>query len=49
MNVEKMNGEVRRKETNRKMKCSWTDNIKMDVGDRVWGGMDWKGLTQDRD
>jgi hypothetical protein len=27
----------------------WVDNIKMDLGDMEWGGMDWIGLAQDRD
>jgi hypothetical protein len=27
----------------------WEDNIKMDLRDREWGGMDWIDLTQDRD
>jgi hypothetical protein len=27
----------------------WVDNIKMDLGEIVWGGVDWIGLTQDRD
>jgi hypothetical protein len=25
------------------------DNIKMDLGEIRWGGMDWIGLAQDRD
>jgi hypothetical protein len=27
----------------------WVDDIKMDLRDRKWGGMDWIGLAQDRD
>jgi hypothetical protein len=27
----------------------WADNIKMDLRDRAWGGMDWIDLAQDRD
>jgi hypothetical protein len=27
----------------------WVDNIRMDLGERVWGGVDWIGLVQDRD
>jgi hypothetical protein len=27
----------------------WVDNIKMDLGEIVWSGMDWIGLVQDRD
>jgi hypothetical protein len=27
----------------------WMDNIKMDVEEIVWGGVDWINLAQDRD
>jgi hypothetical protein len=27
----------------------WEDNIKMDLQEVGWGGMDWSALTQDRD
>jgi hypothetical protein len=27
----------------------WVDNIRMDLGEIGWGGMDWTHLTQDRD
>jgi hypothetical protein len=27
----------------------WVDNIKMDLVGIEWGGVDWIGLTQDRD
>jgi hypothetical protein len=27
----------------------WADNIKMDLGEVGWGGVDWIGLAQDRD
>jgi hypothetical protein len=30
-------------------KRSWMDNIKMDLREIVWGGMDWIDLAQDRD
>jgi hypothetical protein len=26
----------------------WVDNIKMDLGEIGWGGVDWIGLAQDR-
>jgi hypothetical protein len=26
----------------------WVDNIKMDLGDIGWGGVDWIGLAQER-
>jgi hypothetical protein len=28
---------------------TWVDNIKMDLGEIGWGGVDWIGFTQDRD
>jgi hypothetical protein len=28
---------------------SWVDNIKMDLREIGWGGMDWVDLAQDRD
>jgi hypothetical protein len=27
----------------------WVDNIKMDLGEIEWGGVDWISLAQDRD
>jgi hypothetical protein len=27
----------------------WVDNIKIDLGEIGWGGVDWIGLAQDRD
>jgi hypothetical protein len=27
----------------------WEDNIKMDLREMGWGGMDWTDLVQDRD
>jgi hypothetical protein len=27
----------------------WVDNIKMDLLEIGWGGVDWIGLAQDRD
>jgi hypothetical protein len=27
----------------------WLDNIKVDLKEMVWGGMDWIDLAQDRD
>jgi hypothetical protein len=29
--------------------CRWEDNIRMDLRDIGWGGMDWIDLAQDRD
>jgi hypothetical protein len=42
-------GKARRKETTRKTKRMWVDNIKMDLRAIGWGGMDWIDLAQDRD
>jgi hypothetical protein len=30
-------------------RCRWEDNIKIDLRDIGWGGMDWIDLAQDRD
>jgi hypothetical protein len=30
-------------------RCRWVDNIKIDLLDIGWGGVDWIGLAQDRD
>jgi hypothetical protein len=30
-------------------RCRWEDNIKMDLREVGWGGMDWIHLAQDRD
>jgi hypothetical protein len=27
----------------------WVDNIKIDLREKGWGGMDWTDLAQDRD
>jgi hypothetical protein len=32
-----------------KLRYTWVDNIKMDLIEIRWGGMDWIDLTQDRD
>jgi len=29
--------------------CKWEDNIKMDVKEMGWEGMNWIHMTQDRD
>jgi hypothetical protein len=33
----------------RKPRRRWVDNIKMDLLEIDWGGVDWVGLAQDRD
>jgi hypothetical protein len=30
-------------------RCRWVDNIKTDLREREWHGMDWIDLAQDRD
>jgi hypothetical protein len=30
-------------------RCRWVDNIKMNLLEIGWGGVDWIGLAQDRD
>jgi hypothetical protein len=30
-------------------RCRWVDNIKIDLGEIGWGGMDWINVAQDRD
>jgi hypothetical protein len=30
-------------------RCRWEDNIKMDLQEVGYGGMEWIGLAQDRD
>jgi hypothetical protein len=32
-----------------RLRCRWVDNIKMDLGEIRWGGVDWISLTQARD
>jgi hypothetical protein len=32
-----------------KRPLGWVDNIKMDLRERGWDGMDWIDLVQDRD
>jgi hypothetical protein len=29
-------------------RCRWVDNIKVDLRERGWGGIDWINLVQDR-
>jgi hypothetical protein len=43
---------VRKLEGNRPLgrtRRRWVDNIKMDLAEIEWGGVDWIGLAQDRD
>jgi hypothetical protein len=29
-------------------RCRWVDNIKMDIREMGWGGINWTDLAQDR-
>jgi hypothetical protein len=29
-------------------RCRWVDNIRMNLGEVGWGGVDWIGLAQDK-
>jgi hypothetical protein len=55
MNGEKMNayrilvGNPEGKRTLGRSRRRWVDNIKMDLRDIGWDGMDWIDLAQDRD
>jgi hypothetical protein len=31
-----------------RLRRRWVQNIKVDLGELVWGGLDWIGLAQDR-
>jgi hypothetical protein len=44
-------GKARMKETIKKKRsrCRWEDNIKTDLREIGWGGMDWIHVAQDRD
>jgi hypothetical protein len=33
----------------RRPRCRWLDNMKIDLREIEWGGMDWIDLAQDRD
>jgi hypothetical protein len=33
----------------RRPRHRWVNNIRMNLGEMVWGGVDWVGLAQDRD
>jgi hypothetical protein len=32
-----------------KLRCSWEDNIRMDLREIMWKAVDWMHLVQDRD
>jgi hypothetical protein len=41
-------GKARGKDTTRRPRRRWVDNIRMDLGEVGWGAVDWIGLAQDR-
>jgi hypothetical protein len=44
-----MEGKPEGKRPLRRSRRRWVDNIKMDLREIGWGGMDWIDLAQDRD
>jgi hypothetical protein len=42
-------GKPEGKRSLKRRRCRWVDNIKMDLGEIGWDGVDWIELTQDRD
>jgi hypothetical protein len=42
-------GKPERKRPLVRPRCRWEDNIKMDLRERGWGGMEWIDLAQDGD
>jgi hypothetical protein len=47
--VKYFGGKARRKETLGKIRRRWEYNIKLDLREIEWGGMDYIDLAQDRD
>jgi hypothetical protein len=42
-------GKSERKRPLGRLRHSWVDNIKMDLREIKWGGMEWIDVAQDRD
>jgi hypothetical protein len=42
-----MGEKARGKETTRKSRRRWVDNIRLDFGEVGWGDVDWIGLAKD--
>jgi hypothetical protein len=42
-------GKPERKRPLGRPRCTWVDNVKMDLRETGWGGMDWIDLAQDSD
>jgi hypothetical protein len=49
MNAKDIGGKARRKETTVKTRRSWVDNIKMNLREIGWDGVDLMDMAQDRD
>jgi hypothetical protein len=47
--IQDIGGKARRKETLRRPRRRWVDNIKMDLREIGWDGMHWIDLAQDTD
>jgi hypothetical protein len=47
--IQDLGGKTRRKETTRRPRRRWVDNIKMCLREIGWASMDWIELAQDRD
>jgi hypothetical protein len=42
-------GRLERKRPLGRARSRGLDNVKMDVGEKIWGGVDWIGLARDSD
>jgi hypothetical protein len=42
-------GKPERKRLLGRPRCRWQDNIKIEVTEIVWGGMDWINVAKDKD
>jgi hypothetical protein len=42
-----ISGEPEGKRPVERTRCRWMDNVKIDLGEIGWGGLDWIGLAQD--
>jgi hypothetical protein len=47
--IQDIDVKVRRKESLGKSRRRWVDNIKINLREIEWGGMDWIDLSQDTD
>jgi hypothetical protein len=41
-------GKLEEKRSLGRPRCRWVDNIKMDLVETGWGGVNWIGLAQDK-